>query len=296
VLDIPLGLAFTAGMVATVNPCGFAMLPAYLGFFLGSDDSDAPAARRALLVSLAMTAGFVAVFGIVGLAVRTVASSLDQHLAKATVVVGVVLVVLGVWLLTGHELRIRGPKIERGGRDRSFGSMFWFGVSYATASLSCTLGPFLVVVTPTFRTSGIVAGTGAFVTYALGMGSVITVATVAIAGARRGVVTWLRKAGPLINRVSGALLVVAGLYVTWYGWWDLRGDFDADPIVDGASRFQTWLTRSIAGLDPRLVATGAVAVVIVIVVVGHRAARSPRRPAASRETGKASDPDRVPSP
>ncbi|MSV49377.1 MAG: cytochrome c biogenesis protein CcdA, partial [Actinobacteria bacterium] len=25
-----LALAFSAGMVATVNPCGFAMLPAYL--------------------------------------------------------------------------------------------------------------------------------------------------------------------------------------------------------------------------------------------------------------------------
>ena len=34
-MDAPLALAFTAGMVATVNPCGFAMLPAYLSYFLG---------------------------------------------------------------------------------------------------------------------------------------------------------------------------------------------------------------------------------------------------------------------
>mgnify|MGYP001611737333 FL=1 len=32
---LPLGYAFGAGMVSTVNPCGFAMLPAYLGLFLG---------------------------------------------------------------------------------------------------------------------------------------------------------------------------------------------------------------------------------------------------------------------
>ena len=30
-LIIPLGYAFGAGMVSTGNPCGFAMLPAYLG-------------------------------------------------------------------------------------------------------------------------------------------------------------------------------------------------------------------------------------------------------------------------
>ena len=33
-IDAPLAAAFTAGMVATVNPCGFAMLPAYLTFFM----------------------------------------------------------------------------------------------------------------------------------------------------------------------------------------------------------------------------------------------------------------------
>ena len=35
VIDAPLAYAFGVGMVATVNPCGFAMLPAYLSFFLG---------------------------------------------------------------------------------------------------------------------------------------------------------------------------------------------------------------------------------------------------------------------
>ena len=34
----PLGFAFAAGMVSTVNPCGFAMLPAYLGLYIGSND------------------------------------------------------------------------------------------------------------------------------------------------------------------------------------------------------------------------------------------------------------------
>ncbi|MDP3063594.1 MAG: hypothetical protein Q8O40_10375 [Chloroflexota bacterium] len=32
---VPLGFAFGAGMVATVNPCGFALLPAYISLYLG---------------------------------------------------------------------------------------------------------------------------------------------------------------------------------------------------------------------------------------------------------------------
>ena len=37
--SLQLGFAFVAGMVSTVNPCGFPMLPAYLGLYLSSEDA-----------------------------------------------------------------------------------------------------------------------------------------------------------------------------------------------------------------------------------------------------------------
>ncbi|MGD9755164.1 MAG: cytochrome c biogenesis protein CcdA, partial [Acidimicrobiia bacterium] len=51
----PLALAFAAGMLATVNPCGFAMLPAYLSYFVGlEDDPSAAGADRTVLRSVAV--------------------------------------------------------------------------------------------------------------------------------------------------------------------------------------------------------------------------------------------------
>ena len=38
-IDAPFALAFAAGTVAAFNPCGFALLPAYLGWFLGAEDA-----------------------------------------------------------------------------------------------------------------------------------------------------------------------------------------------------------------------------------------------------------------
>ena len=69
VIDAPLALAFASGMVATVNPCGFAMLPAYLGYFLGLEgqDRDVQASvSRSLGVGLSVSAGFLVVFGLAG--------------------------------------------------------------------------------------------------------------------------------------------------------------------------------------------------------------------------------------
>jgi hypothetical protein len=62
-------VALTAGMVAAFNPCGFAMLPAYLGLFLGDEAGakSGSAVGRALGVGAAVTVGFVAVFGVAGM-------------------------------------------------------------------------------------------------------------------------------------------------------------------------------------------------------------------------------------
>ena len=71
-LFAPLGFAFAVGMVSAVNPCGFAMLPAYLGLYLGANDqSDAgrnPVQQilKGLEIGSAVTLGLVVLFGIAG--------------------------------------------------------------------------------------------------------------------------------------------------------------------------------------------------------------------------------------
>jgi hypothetical protein len=54
------------------------------------------------------------------------------------------------------------------------------------------------------------------------MGLVLMVLTMAIALAEQGLVRNLRSVLPYVQRVSGALLVLAGAYVTYYGWYELR--------------------------------------------------------------------------
>src|SRR3546814_13264595 len=80
-IDAPLAIAFASGMLATVNPCGFAMLPAYLGFFLGQEGGDRDvraSVSRSLGVGLSVSAGFLLVFSIVGLAIYHRSASFDR--------------------------------------------------------------------------------------------------------------------------------------------------------------------------------------------------------------------------
>lgn len=220
--------AFGVGMVATFNPCGFAMLPAYLSYFLGLENARETESRadatvmRALAVGAAMTAGFVVVFGVLGLVLDPILSSIIDKLPWLTIVLGVVLVILGIRLLMGREITVSLPKVSNGPEGRELGSVFVFGISYALVSLSCTLSLFIAAISTVIDQQNFFIGLGAFIAYALGMGLVLIVLTLAIALARQGVVKRMRGVLPYINRISGVLLVLAGVYVAYYGWYELR--------------------------------------------------------------------------
>lgn len=244
-----LSLAFSAGMLAAVNPCGFALLPAYLSVLVLGDDSPGPA--RALLRALAltgwMTLGFVAVFGVFGLVLSPLAVEIQQYLPWFTVGFGALVALAGGWLLSGRELPSIRFHAWGAPVSRSVPAMVAFGASYAAASITCTIGPFLALVVAGFRAGSIGESVVLYVAYAVGMGVLVGVAAVAVALTRRGLVTRLRRAGRWVPRVAGLLLVVAGGYVAWYGAWELRvlgGDDPADPIIEAAARIQ----RVLAGL------------------------------------------------
>lgn len=224
-INAPLAIAFGAGMLATVNPCGFAMLPAYLGYFLGLDghDRDVRASvGRSLGVGLSVSAGFLAVFSVVGLAIYHLSASVDRWTPWATIIIGGGLVILGIAMLRGFEPVVALPKLNRGGRERSGESMFVFGVSYAIASISCALPLFTGAVAGTFRRENLLSSLAVFVAYSLGMTLVLLTLTVSMGMARQSIVRWLRRALPYVTRASGALLIVAGSYLAYYGWYEMR--------------------------------------------------------------------------
>ncbi len=251
-----LALALAAGMLAAVNPCGFALLPAYLSVLVIGDDSPgtARAVGRALALTAWMTVGFIAVFGVFGLAISPVASQVQQYLPWFTVAFGALVAAAGVWLLAGRDLPTWRPGASRkGALTRSAPAMVGFGASYAIASLTCSIAPFLALVVTSFRAGSTVEGMLLYVAYGIGMGLLVGLAAVAVALARRGLVTRLRRTGRWVPRVGGVLLLVVGAYVAWYGAWELRvlgGDDPADPIIEAAARIQRTVAGWVKALAP----------------------------------------------
>lgn len=269
-----LAFALLAGAVAAFNPCGFALLPAYLGLLVSGDTGrDTPggtlvAVHRAVRFAAGMTVGFVAVFGLVGGVVAPLAASLQRYLPVITIVIGAVLAVLGVWLLAGYSLVIPGLAGRGTGPTTSWVSQVGYGSSFALASLSCTLAPFLAVATSALSAGGAFGVVASFVAYALGMGVVVLVLALAAATASTSVIAGMRRAGPVITRFSGLLLVAAGAYVVWYGWYEIRllaGQVTTDPVISAAVAVQSEISRFVGGLGAgTLLGVGGLAALVVI--------------------------------
>ena len=241
-IDVDLALAFTTGMVATVNPCGFAMLPAYLSFFLGVEQ-DRASISRAFVVAAAVTAGFAVTFAVVGLVVSRITSSVYDVAPWFSLVIGGALAVFGIALLAGLDPSVRLPRLERGGRTGELGSMALFGVSYAVASIGCELPLFLAAMSGAFG-KNLASGVVYFVVFGIGFGAIMVTLTIALAFARQSIVHTVRRVLPYVNRIAGALLVAAGAYVAWYGWIEIRSDPNdatVSRVTDWSSSAARWL-------------------------------------------------------
>jgi cytochrome c biogenesis protein CcdA len=270
VIEAPLALSFAQGMLIIVNPCGFAMLPAYLAYFLGLEGHEPDmraSVSRSLAVALSVSAGFLAVFSLAGLAIHQLSASVYEWAPFATIVVGVVLLAMGIAMLFGHQPTFALPKLDRGGRAQDVRSMFVYGVSYALASISCALPIFLSAVVGTFRREDAISSAASFLAFAAGTTLVLLALTVSLGMARQGVLRRLRSALPYLTRVSGALVALAGLYLVHFGWYERRvragevGDGSAavDAVTDWSGDVAAWLDEVGATRLGLLLALGLVA-------------------------------------
>ena len=271
------GLSFLRGMVATVNPCGFVLLPTYLMYFLGLEatrtDSERASLRRALLVGTAVTAGFVAVFVVVGGISKWATDWVESNAKYVTGIAGAAFVVLGVAMLLGFKVRIATPTFAVGRRDTTVRSMFVYGVVYATVSLSCTL----VLFTPMlFERGGFGAGVVNGAAFALGMGLLVTALTVTLAVANQALLRVLRSAMQHVQTLAGAFVLLSGLYLLYY-FWVVDVNEDSGALDRAVTNFQTRVTTSLND-NWRVVAVVLSAIVLAAMAyVGVR-----RRPGAGR--------------
>lgn len=271
---MPLALALVAGALASVNPCGFPLLPAFLSFYVGAEEAALPRAparvAQGLLVGLLVAAGFLAVFAVVGIPIAYGVTQLTSAIPWAGLGIGILMVIAALAGLTGRALYLNPRRPLRVERRRRPATMVWFGAAYAICSLGCTLPIFVALVGASLATASVIEGTIVFGAYALGMATMLMALSLGAALVRDGLARRLKRLLPHMQRVASSLLLIAGAYLTYY-WarviWSPPETLGDDPLVEAMTRFATLVQRAAGSSGGRvavLVAGSAVAVGIAV--------------------------------
>ena len=266
--------SFILGVMAAINPCGFVLLPTYLVYYLGTElnrgeESRAATLRRSLAVGSAVSAGFVGLFLVVGIISRAFTNAIVTNSKYASLVIGVLLVAMGIAMFLGWKPPITQPDVSVQ-RQRTTWNMFLFGIVYAIASIGCTIGFLTSVILGSVNRQGYVSGVLSITLYGLGMGLLVTSLTVALAFARVGFLTTLKKSLRWFDKVSAGFVTLTGLYLTWY-WYSSITNRGANSIITRVDSVQTDVAQFLGDI-------GALTLAVIFSVVIALAVFAIRRP------------------
>lgn len=299
-----LTFAFLTGALATVNPCGFAMLPTFLAFYAGRDSQhSAPGSGVAtaaegrgtrsagsvwsgVSAGLALSAGFAGVFVLAGLLIAVGMRFVIDALPWAAVAVGAVLVAAGLASLTGRRLPgARLPSLRTSAALPGGGSahgrlrlMAGYGVAYAVASLSCSLALLLAVVGQAVATGSPVALLAVFGAYAAGATVVLVLLAIAAALTTDTLARHLQRLLPLTGVLGALALIGAGGYLVSYWLPALSGGTPGGVLGEAMGDASGAVTR-FATDHPLWLASAAATVVAAAALSRWRAGTTPAQAA-----------------
>ncbi len=231
-----LAIAFGAGVVTFFNPCGFALLPAYVSYFLGQRNNPCESQMvgsnawlssgwHGLILGLTVSAGFFTVFGALGLLFSLVGGTLMRFLGPQlpwiAATIGALLIVLGLLMFFGSfslglslevlAARFMGNPAPRQGLL----PYYLYGIGYAVGSVGCTLPVFLIwVIQPLLQ--GFVGGLFNFLAYASGMALMMVALSLTMSLSKELIQQRLRPLMRFVQKAAALVMIGAGAYLIYY--------------------------------------------------------------------------------
>jgi cytochrome c-type biogenesis protein len=209
-------VAFAAGVLSFASPCTLPLVPGYLAVIADRRPGQASAPRTATVLrrGLAFTAAFSAIFVLAGLTATALGALLRDRRGVLEGAAGMVIVVMGSWLL----VTARWPRLGlRGGAAGRLvaavgGHSALAGAAFAFAWTPC-VGPALGAILALSATQrGVTTGGGLLCAYAAGMALPLLACAAALdRGSRR--LAGLRRHGGRVQALAGALLLATGMLV-----------------------------------------------------------------------------------
>jgi cytochrome c-type biogenesis protein len=204
---------FGAGLVTSLTPCVYPMIPITAGVIAGTAGEDAPR-RRVILLTLTYVAGLALLYAVLGLLAGMSGTMFGTVSASpwARFAIGNLLLIFGLAMLDVIPVRVpQGVMTWAGGLGGgSWPAVFLLGASSGIVAAPCGAPAFAAVLTWVSTTGSPLLGFTYLFIFSLGMTALLVVV-----GIFSGTLARLPRSGQWmiwIKRAAGAILIAMAEY------------------------------------------------------------------------------------
>lgn len=204
---------FLEGLLAFISPCMLPMLPVYLMYLAAETENGK---RASVLNTIGFVCGFTLIFMAMGASATALGSLLNANRLLLQRLSGVVITIFGLHFLGIFTIGFLDveKKLDLKVKKSGFLGAILFGAAFSLGWTPC-LGPFLgSALIMAGNTATVLQGTMLLFVFSMGLGIPYILAAIFFTNIK-GIFQWLRRNAKIIKNVSGAILVIAGLMMTF---------------------------------------------------------------------------------
>ena len=201
-------ISFLEGIITFISPCLLPMIPLYITYFVGGGERSV---KKTLKGALGFVSGFSIVFIAMGALAGTIGSFLTRYQTIVNIVSGVIVILFGLNFLGVFKWNLfKGSNREVNTENMNFFSAALFGIVFSVGWTPCVgafLGSALMLAS---QQGSIMKGILMLLCYSLGLGIPFVMSALLIEQLK-GAFDFIKKHYNVINKISGALLIVVGI-------------------------------------------------------------------------------------
>lgn len=205
-------LLFLEGMITFISPCILPMIPVYISYFSGGSIGETEGKYSMIRNVMGFILGFSIVFTLIGALAGSFGALIKTHQGIVNFICGAIVTVFGLNYIGIFKLKFlkKSYRIHYEIKTFRFLSSILFGMIFSIGWTPC-VGTFLgsalmIAVSSGDTTKGILM----LLTYSIGLGIPFMLCGIFI-DSLKGTFSFLKQHYDLINKVSGAILVITGI-------------------------------------------------------------------------------------
>jgi len=203
-------LIFLEGIASFISPCLLPMLPIYISYFIGEDNSNT---HKALINSIGFVTGFTLVFLLLSIFASSIGNIIVNYIKYIKIVFGLIIILFGLNYMEILKIKFLNKTNMRNieHKNLNFWKAILFGILFSISWTPC-IGTFLSsALLLVAKEQDILKGIIMMLIYSIGLGIPFIISAVLIEKLKN-VFQYIKSHYGVIKKISGMILIIAGIY------------------------------------------------------------------------------------